>query len=777
MNERSLKASSEGIKIAKDAFKGLGVSQELFAQRINKSRSTVSKFFGGKPIDRISFVEICEVLKLRWQAIAGEIEQQPEEAVEIDALVQSIRESVRSLIKEQCGTMRVLDMTQPIELTGDQSIYTDVNILEKMTRLRQLGTAELIQQAGLGGFERFGLSGVAARVPGLKAVKQHAKLMVLGKPGAGKTTFLKFLAMSCLEGNVLNDKIPVFMALREFAEAEEKPSLMQFIERERIGCDTQTLMSQGRGFLLLDGLDEVREEDQKRVIGQIQTFSNQYSQNQFVITCRIAAKEYTFEKFTEVEVADFSKAQIEAFVRKWFGCKDPINSEVAIDKLLKKLKENDRIQELASSPLLLTLLCLEFEESFDFPESRADLYERGLKVLMSKWDASRKIERNQIYKRLSLKRKEDLLSQLALRTFTEGNYFLKQRTVEAYIADYIANLPDAKHDPDALLLDSEAVLKSIESQHGLLIERARRIYSFSHLTFQEFFAARQIKETRSDELLKQVAKQMTEKRWREVVRLTVEMLPDADLLLRLMKAETDQMLTGDEKLQQFLTWVMQRAALVDVPYKSCAVRVRAFYFALDLAFDLLPIDEAFHEVIDLSLALALGELRLDFIHLIDYFLTQVRVYAFFVLEDIDFNGDDLYVNADQVENNLSTATVFALAPELKCKLQELQEQLPDMDWDDVEVSWDDSLENLKQWWTANGQSWIEEFRKATIEHRNIGHDWQFSDVQREKLRQYYEANKLLVDCLNSDCYVSRDLRQDIEETLLLPISEIEKRSK
>jgi predicted NACHT family NTPase len=44
----------------------------------------------------------------------------------------------------------------------------------------------------------------------------------------------------------------------------------------------------------------------------------------------------------------------------------------------------------------------------------------------------------------------------------------------------------------ALQLDSEAVLKSIEWQHGLLVERSRRIYSFSHLTFQEYFTARHI---------------------------------------------------------------------------------------------------------------------------------------------------------------------------------------------------------------------------------------------------------------------------------------------
>ncbi|MEQ9666955.1 NACHT C-terminal helical domain 2-containing protein [Coleofasciculus sp. G2-EDA-02] len=62
-----------------------------------------------------------------------------------------------------------------------------------------------------------------------------------------------------------------------------------------------------------------------------------------------------------------------------------------------------------------------------------------------------------------------------------------------------------------------------------------------------------------------------------------------------------------------------------------------------------------------------------------------------------------------------------------------------------------------------------------IQYRNIGHNWQFSDSQKQLLKQYYDANKLLVDCLNSDCYVSQEVRQEIEDTLLLPIAEIEKR--
>ena len=210
-----------------------------------------------------------------------------------------------------------------------------------------------------------------------------------------------------------------------------------------------------------------------------------------MITCRIAAREYTFEKFTEVEVADFDDEQIADVSGKWFGCKQ---DEVKAKRFLEKLKENPPIRELASSPLLLTLLCLVFEDSGDFPANRAELYKDGVDVLLKKWDGKRNIERDQVYKKLSLKRKEDMLSQIAYCTFATGNYFFKQKEVEQQIREFIENLPGASSDEETLNLDSEAVPKSIEAQHGLFVERARSIYSFSHLTFHEYFAAREVKE-------------------------------------------------------------------------------------------------------------------------------------------------------------------------------------------------------------------------------------------------------------------------------------------
>ena len=153
---------------------------------------------------------------------------------------------------------------------------------------------------------------------------------------------------------------------------------------------------------------------------------------------------------------------------------------------------------------------------------------------------SLKNDYDQVYKSLSIQKKADLLSQVAFKTFELNNYFFKQKQVEEYIADYIRNLPDTKTDLKTLQFDSESILKSIEAKHGLLVERARGIYSFSHLTFQEYFTAREcVANIGNSESLQKLVSHITEKRWREVFLLAIEMLDNADEVLLAMRRKID----------------------------------------------------------------------------------------------------------------------------------------------------------------------------------------------------------------------------------------------
>jgi predicted NACHT family NTPase len=771
MGQRSLRASKTGLTTADKAFKLKGWTQEYLAGVAGCSRATVINFFAQRPVDKRLFQAFCTELGLEWAVIAEmEADETPDQMLSIDELISSVRDNIYGSIYEKCGFMRVLDMSQPL---GLDDIYTTVNILEQITGRRRLEMAELLKQANSEDFERFSLSSIEEkRVPGLEAVNKHPKLMILGKPGAGKTTFLKHLAIQCVEGKFKPKLMPLFITLKDFAEVFGQPSLLDYvigffasyglepITKEKAGNSTtflgkqstavEILLNQGSVLVLLDGLDEVRATDNSRVLHQIQAFANQFHKNTFIITCRIAAKEYTFEQFTEVEIADFDNQQIATFTTKWFQAKqDPDKAETFIERL----DQDKGIRELATSPILLTLLCLVFEESGTFPANRSELYKDGLDVLLKKWDAKRNIERDQAYKRLSLKRKEDLLSQIAINTFEHGNYFFKQKEVEREINIYIRNFPDSNTEEEALQLDSEAVLKSIEAQHGLLVERARGIYSFSHLTFHEYFTARKlVSSSKSDVFLTQLLPYLTEKRWQEVFLLTVGMLESADELLQAMKQQIDELVSEDDKIQQFMTWVQQKSSSVNVSYKPTAVR--AFYLDLDL-----------DRVLDRSHTLASVLVR-DLDRDLSNDLDRVLSVNFYL--DLDLDRKLVRALADTsfyyLDHALVGAAALAFALDLACafkqSLQEFRGQLS--------VSTQGNIKQFEQWWKTNGSAWIEQLRVVTVEHRNIGHDWQFSPEQKQLLRQYYDANQLLVACLNSDCYVSREVRQEIESGLLLP---------
>lgn len=143
--------------------------------------------------------------------------------------------------------------------------------------------------------------------------------------------------------------------------------------------------------------------------------------------------------------------------------------------------------------------------------------------MLKKWDASRSIKRDTIYRSLSLGHKRQLLARIAAGTFAYNQILIPQDGLVKLIDAYIQNLPLAdKKD----WIDGESMLRSIEAQHGLLIERAHQIYSFSHLTFHEYFTARYIVEHPSTDIFRSVVRHIHDIRWREILLLTASLLDD-----------------------------------------------------------------------------------------------------------------------------------------------------------------------------------------------------------------------------------------------------------
>jgi predicted NACHT family NTPase len=779
MVKRSLQASVAGIQQAKRAFALTGWTQENLAGEANlKTRQPIWRFFTGKPVDRQVFIGICSILDLDWRAIADNpplefqepgllSEPDPED---LELLVQQVRSRYHDTIQAQCGILQLLDINRPVNI---QDIYVDVNILEDIAS-QQYFAIESLRNIEPADFDRIGLGLVEhQQVPGMQAVSRYSKLRVLGRPGVGKTTFLQHLAIQCNRGEFAADRVPIFVVLREFAgefRLGRALSLFQYLFDRLMtagiiqAMTLETLLREGRILLLLDGMDEVLNQDVTPVLREIRQFSEQYTKNQFVASCRTAAQKLQLRGFTDVEIAPFTSEQINTFAGKWFVTLANTSTQSGYDQsaqFMEKLDlpENAQFRQLVVTPLFLHLACWVFQGQGKFPTKPTDFYKQGLDFLLGKWDEARGVERDDVYKGFLVPQKLRLMSQLAAVTFEQGQYFFEQHMIEQYIGDYLQDLPGAHLDPEELQLESEAMLRSIEAQHGFLIERARGIFSFSYLVFQEYFTARKIVANHNLQALEQalggLVSHLTDPHWREVFLLTTAMLRSADSLVQLMKQRIDALVAQDPYLQEFLSWANQKsqqfpdestvAADVKAKVKADMTTTRSLYLSLA---------KNPHMAAHFALACALDqEIFLD--AALENLLLECTT---------DQANANANANANACSSALSTMLMMVLDAGFYKSLQQLKEQIPPESQTQDEV---------RLWWETNYSVWIDHLRDTIGHYRNLHHSWTFSPEQQQILQRYYEANQLLIDCLNSNCEVTTATRQDIEATLLLPQKDLE----
>ncbi len=689
----------------------------------------------------------------------------------IDELVREVRSQAypdsKDGTKHPCKTMRMLRVNYPVPVDG---IYVKLNVLNRISGDFSSSDWQRNFQSNLSNFDRWGLGTVnQSQVSALSMVQKSSRLMVLGKPGSGKTTFLKSLLVECVEGRLrLNqqDYVPIFITLKDFAKASQKQiqsNLSNYIYQEFCSWGlrnslkdrqvVEKILAEERALILLDGLDEVPEEvdeksqelDQESVINEVINFSK--SNNRIVITCRISQK-YMWEGFTDVEIADFEKEEREEFVKKWFAV---VNGNAESDQLAEQLiwqlqePKNQQIAQLAVTPILLNLICIKFRDGDGkLPKNRADFYEDGVTILLKEWDATKPakgVKRKTVHNSLKgIDDKKRLLAKVAAILFEQNDYLPKQEKLKELISNELDVSPS----------EAEEVIKSFEEQSGLMVERSKGVWSFSHLTFQEYFTAKWFCDRADFTEWEDLANHITETRWREIFLLAVGMMKPADKLLLLMKQCADRLMI-DEVFREFFKWMNEKSIQVkEVEGVSLPPAIiRAFY--LDLT---LPHARGLNRrrdrtrYCDLSIELD-RHLNLAF----HYTLPLDRAITFPLAFASNRN------RAIDGARALDIALDITLDPRLKKALQQLKDRLPNPKGDQ---------EKFIQWWATKGQDWTKQLKYLIFEYRNICYDWYFSEEQQKQLQSYLNANKLLVYCLSSDCVVSDDIKEEIEANLFLP---------
>lgn len=779
MGKRSLKASSQGQQKARQAFERTQWTQEQLAFEVGlNTRQSVWKFLTGRPVERYIFVDLCFRLNLDWQEIADlpstvAIDEPPEPSTaasapmvpgevvtfnKSDQWVQQFRTHLQPTITSQCGVLQSsLDLGRPLSL---ESLYTPIRIVPHLRHQQWLDLDELQPTASA---QRLQLAHAHPEaVDAMAVIGQTARVILLGKPGSGKTTFLKYVANQCIEGQFRSDCVPLFIQLRHTLSTQpltkaggSSSRLLGMLSTLATGAgltdpQLQNLLSQGQLLLLLDGLDEVPTAQLNGVLQDIQNLTQTYPDNPCLITCRLSNQLPYLPGFAGAEVDDFSREQVQTFVERWFQANLP-KSTMARDKTQNFLDALDReehqpLKELVATPILLSLLCSVFLGRSDFPKQRTKLYQAGLDILLQRWDAARGIQRDDRYRQLLMAEKLKLLGTIAATTFERGQYFFEKAELLDIITGYWQQANDCPPETDleTRYRDSEAILQAIQLQHGLIVERAKDIYSFSHLTFQEYLTARKILYQTSPEALDatvaDLATHTLDLNWQEVLRLSANMMSVADPLLAGMYEAMQGLVMVEPDCRAVLDAIADKTVSVQSDYHPAAVR--AFYLTLFSDRDLrlaTAVDPAIGQSLESELALDLA-------------LARSFEIASSLRQSPDLDATLNLVFALQLDQK------YSLSPPFQTAFTALKEQLPD---------WDDDQEPLAHWWGDRGDDWLAQFQALLMEHRQIGHFRQLSAPQRRLLQEYYQLHIFWVDCWH-ESHTTQEFAKTSWERLLIP---------
>lgn len=481
-----------------------------------------------EPLQVVATALIQQVFKSAWSGVT-QVPQWVKDKLSVGDPFRVEASSYAVHVVSQYNSMRIIGMEQPVPL---DDIYINVNIRDQRTRQPDFDSDFWEWRASEDLVEYRQRS-----VPAINAVAEHEKLLVLGRPGAGKTTFLKYLAIASLRQQLKTKLLPVFVSLKEWSRTPDKKLETVLIQQFDV-CNlsqprefVKKLLRDGKCLVLLDAFDEIEAEHRSKGISQIESLIQQFPRSRFVLSCRTAANTYVFPGFTEVEIADFDDVQIQKFVRKWF------DGSVA-EKCIKELQAEDSrgLRDLARNPLLLTLLCIAYGESHSFPESRVALYEMALDALLKKWDSSRNVVRFNPYKHLTLQRKELLFGRIAATGFEHGLDIYALKDLAGAVDRFMIELaPGTKADADD-------ILDAIEAQHGIIVKVQPGEYRFSHLTFQEFYTGRHVVDSADSTLIARVLEaHMGEPRWNEVLLIVGGLHKDASHYIWQLKTTLDKL--------------------------------------------------------------------------------------------------------------------------------------------------------------------------------------------------------------------------------------------
>lgn len=336
------------------------------------------------------------------------------------------------------------------------------------------------------------------------------RLVLLGDPGGGKSTFAKSVALRAaqdyFEGEL--DYTPFLVVLRDISADMNRQALSIAQHIANICAEIyqvagsrdiiEYLLSNGQAVVVLDGLDELVDPAlRSRLVDAIHAFASAYPDSPILVTSRrigYGEAPLDYEIFKTRQLEPFSRAEVSEYALKWFTV-NARNEEHPGDPHLRArafLRESELAPDIRNNPLMLALMCGLYSAENYIPKNRPDLYARCSLLLFQKWDRDRSILMELPFSAHILPAISSMAYWMHGRPNADDG--VKRSEVVSYIADYLHERKFS--DFDEAWEASQSFISFCTGRAWVLTDlgltRGESRYGFTHRTFLEYFAARQI---------------------------------------------------------------------------------------------------------------------------------------------------------------------------------------------------------------------------------------------------------------------------------------------
>ena len=379
--------------------------------------------------------------------------------------------------------------------------------------------------------------------------------VILGDPGSGKSSLLRYLALQWARINDANQRytqpLPLLIELREYTRwhCPSHKGFLKYLHEastwHRLNQQTlkHLLEQPNRVVLLLDGLDEVFDPaEREQVVNDIHRFSNEYKNVRMVLTSRVVGYQphrLRNAEFRHFMLQDLDDDQIGTFLDRWhevtFDQAQKAESEKKQERLGKAITNSKSIRQLAGNPLLLTMMAV-LNRHQELPRDRVDLYQQCSRLLLHQWDTERALgDFPGLSAEIGLREKTEILRVVAYAMQTRisdesrANY-IDGDTLTELIEKYLRT--ELRFDKARAV--ARALVEQLRARNFILCYLGASSYAFVHRTFLEYFCAAETvhqfnvaKTLDEPKLIKLFDKHCRDDDWREVLRLICGQIDEA----------------------------------------------------------------------------------------------------------------------------------------------------------------------------------------------------------------------------------------------------------